>query len=55
MRVTGLLDHDCDGQISESDFVHVITHGPQAALAGLSSMDARWQQAAVALEWELDV
>ena len=48
--VAGLLDHDCDGQISEADYVHAITHGPAAAIASLRTMDERWQQAAVALE-----
>ena len=45
-----LLDHDCDGQISEADYVHAITRGPQAAIVGLASLDERWQQAAVKLE-----
>jgi hypothetical protein len=45
------LDRDCDGLISEVDFCHRVVHGMEAFTDDMpTTLDARWQRAALALE-----
>lgn len=46
------LDHDCDGYITESDFVHAVMRGQQEAANGdaKSEISDKWHAASLVLE-----
>ena len=45
-----ILDHDCDGLVSESDFLHAMGRKDFKLVSVLKSMDDRWQTAALGFE-----
>lgn len=45
-----LLDHDCDGLISEADYCKTMLEGLLATLDSVKDLNEKWHAAAVALE-----
>lgn len=45
-----LLDHDCDGCVSEEDFCQTMCQGANATMACLMRIDERWHMSALQSE-----